>query len=152
MNASRLALSALFNYQEGRDAAVHLLQQNIKACDEGSCEREQTLQFLNEIHHRHSVWHPGPKGVIRQFLEQAMREFPNNTQFLSTALWHQSQSGLRGPTYELIHRLTAPEGTARSVLWAIWAEGVAATDIYAPGSGGASRVRASLRRALGSHG
>jgi hypothetical protein len=144
-------LSALFNYQESYEAATRLLQQNAKACSEGSYEREQTLQFLNEVHHRHSIWHPGPKVIVRQFLDHARQAFPNNTQFLSTGLWHQLQSGLRGPVHDLIHRLTEPQGTLPGILWALWAEGVAAIDIYAPGSGGASRIRATIRRALSSH-
>jgi hypothetical protein len=151
VNISRLALSAIFLYQESYEAATRLLEQNSRACEDGSFEKEQTLQFMNEMHHRHSTWHPGPKVVIRNFLDQAIKEFPDNTQFLSTALWHHLQSGLRGPIYDLIHRLTEPDGMVQSALWSLWAEGIAASDIYAPGSGGASRIRTSLQRALSSH-
>ena len=144
-------MSTLFTYQESCEAAIQLLEQNYTACDRDLRQREETLQFLNEVQHRHHTRHPGPKALIRKNLGHAMYHYPNNTQFLSTFLWHQLQSGLRGPIYDLIHRLTKPEGQLQSILWSVWAEGVATTEIYSPGSGGASRVRATLRRSLSTH-
>ena len=146
-----LTVSALFYYQDSCDSAIRLLQENASACGAGSVEREQTLQLLTEFYHRQSTWHPGPKAEFRQFLKHAIQEFPSNTQFLTAALWHQLQSGLRAPINDLIACLTEAEGALQSIIWSVWAEGISAIDLYAPGSGGAARVRATLRKALASH-
>jgi hypothetical protein len=144
-------LSALFHYQDSCEDATRLLEQNAEACDAGSSEQEDTLQLLIEVLHRHSIWHPSPKAVIRQCLHGAMTAFPDNTIFLSTFLWHQLQSGLQRPIHDLTARLTEPNGTLKGMMWSIWAESVTANDLYGPGSGGASRVRALFKKALDSY-
>jgi hypothetical protein len=148
MSSSAMVLSALFTYQSDPNRALENVQSQLAVLD--GYDQEVAFQFHVELLRLHTTRHPGPASAVRGHVEHAARQFPDNTKFLDTMLSLQAKSGLHSRLHALTARLTGSDSRLVGMVWAVWAEAVLATDLYHPGSGGASRVRSLLRRALSS--
>ncbi|WVR06081.1 hypothetical protein IAU60_003109 [Kwoniella sp. DSM 27419] len=148
---SHLLLTALFQYSTGgiesaRDAILGL-HDTLPA---GSAEAEEALQFLAKIIHLHTTRHPSPAALSRHVLEQAIRECPKNTSFLSLYLYGELGGRVYGRVQRLIADLSSKDDSAIVVhLWAVWAEAISAhRTFWDKGGGGAERVRLALDRGI----
>jgi hypothetical protein len=148
MSRPALVLSTIFAYQQGLDQACEVLDRQIHAHPAGSFGQEIAYQFYTEIILHHAARHPGPASIVRSRLEKSMNGFPDNTIFLGEMLSQQAKTGLQSRLHGLTARLTDPNSRLIGMIWAVWAEATVATDLYHSGSGGGSRVRSLLDRAL----
>jgi hypothetical protein len=117
--------------------------------DLSSLDLEKIYQVQARIQYLHSLRHPSPAAPARTALESSIKEFPNNTQFLSLYLWGE----LKGRVYGRLQRLGMDLARNQKsgivgTLWLVWAEATSAHRSF--WHGGAERVRAALDTGINS--
>lgn len=96
---------------------------------------------------RHSV----KAALHRDQLAKALIDLPSNTQLLTLYIDHEAKAGLQSRIYSQIMEKTRKDASLAEVLWSIWAICRVSRNILDSDSGGNSRVRAVLTKAVTSN-
>jgi hypothetical protein len=152
---SQLKLNLLFVYQtnDGRvEEALSYLGDYLARLHPSSPESEEAYQLGAKLVYHHSRRHPTRATIMRNFLEEAIGLFPNNTLFLSLYLFGEANGRVFGRVHKLLNeKLLLKSASVVTHLWAAWAEAqMAAPTFWDERGGGAERVRSVFLRGVDS--
>lgn len=125
------------------------LQNALPIYPSSSAHAEELWQRFCQILYLHTTRQSTPAWLFREIVEDALRLFPQNTQFLSLYYWSQLRDKVHGRIQKHVTALTTGEVSLTGLLWSVWAEAhMSSRTFWQDDGAGAERVRVVLSRGI----